>query len=513
MPNISSPVDITMATNARMLHYKNRGKSDKDEIRKKREMEGIQLRKQKRDEHVFKRRNISLEDISDTHVVDIKPIPPEYENRSFLCHIVNSLPTKSPEEQLKTTQIIRKMLSRDLHPPINGIDEIIQAGVVPVFIEFLKREDNPRLQFEACWALTNIASGTKEQTAVVVQAQAIPLFIALLSSPDVEVREQAVWALGNISGDGPNFRDIVLNAGVVTPLIALASGKRTPSMIRNVVWAISNLCRGKSPPPNFDEVKRFLPVLAHMLYNHDPNILADTCWSLSYLADGPNNKIQAVIDSGVCRRVVELLLHPESAIASSALRTVGNIVTGDDVQTQILLQCSVLPSLQLLMRSSNDNIAKESTWAVSNITAGNHNQIQQVMEAGIAPCLIANMCHHDLRVRKEAVWAVTNAASGGTFDHIRFMIKLGCIKPMSDLIAEEDLKTLDVALNGLDLILKLGKIDAERVDDQQNPYALIMEECGGLDKLEALQSHKNHDIYEKSLIILERYFISEEDVN
>lgn len=78
----------------------------------------------------------------------------------------------------------------------------------------------------------------------------------------------------------------------------------------------------------------------------------------------------------VVRRLVELLMHPVPAVQIPALRTIGNIVTGNDDQTQVVLRYGALPSLHMLLSSPRKSIRKETCWTLSNITAGNRDQIQ-----------------------------------------------------------------------------------------------------------------------------------------
>ncbi len=64
----------------------------------------------------------------------------------------------------------------------------------------------------------------------------------------------------------------------------------------------------------------------------------------------------------------------------------------------------------------------------------------------------------EFKSQKEAAWAVTNLTSGGTVEQIAFIVSLGVLKPVCDLLSVKDAKVVRVLLDSITNILNVSNM-------------------------------------------------------
>lgn len=140
-----------------------------------------------------------------------------------------------------------------------------------------------------------------------------------------------------------------------------------------------------------------------------------------------------------------------------ALRTLGNVITGDDSQTQYAIDAGIIPALGFLLDAQHDSARKEAAWAISNITAGTSPQIQAVIDGKLMEKIIYRAANDTFDIRRECIWAISNALSGASTEQVKIMISMGATQALCSILNVNDARTLAITLEGIENLLKKSK--------------------------------------------------------
>lgn len=362
------------------------------------------------------------------------------------------------------------------------------------------------MQCKAAHALSNIVAGTSDRTQMVIDAGAVPMFIHLLNKQSDSMRGHEIWALSNIAGDSIVARDLVLSHGVVPALQNLVQSKQdTPyffTTIRDITWMVTNLCRGK-PSPDIETIKLILILLDRFLPSYDRETVVNVCWTLSYISEGSDAYIQAVLDSGLAPKVMKFLTSDSAAVRNPAIKTIAHLTNGTVSQTQTILDLNLLPLLVRLLLPSDETIYEDISSTIANITAGTVEQIQAVVESGIFPMIIALLTSSKVAVQENIGRSLLTVTTGGTADQIFYLVEKGTIAPLCQVLRSSDTTVISFALDCLHNILKtasshgcLGMVVGKISD------------CGGVQTIEGLRTHEHNAIQAHAIEIVELHLRS-----
>ncbi len=319
---------------------------------------------------------------------------------------------------LEVLTTIRKAVSASNSPPIS---DLLDQKPFPTFIAILEGSSStPNIIFETLWILTSIASGSCEQTAELVNSGALDVSVRFLEHTNIQVSEQVLWLIGNVSGDSVPYRDLLLNAGTGKRLVAaykqvLANESDSKTYTANAAWVCSNLLRGK-PFPAMSLAAPLVDLALDMLKNaQDTADLADVFSSFSYVSESNffaakllklPTFLTALRDRGI--------FSSSSKVQTRALRTLENLVTFDIKLTQIIVDAGFIPVLAQMYQGVNRSaIRREILWTLSNITAGTRAQAQAVFDCAAAKAVMLEGINDSVDIAKEAAVALCNPLTDG----------------------------------------------------------------------------------------------------
>jgi importin subunit alpha-6/7 len=492
-----------------------------DQLRRKREEGLVELRKQKRSQQIAKKRAFQKENI--LKIEDCPSTPAEFftlelnwvssELSNALPLIVNTLiPVKDRilllldyiealsdiSTLFHPIQTLRKILSSEGTPPLNFI---MRTGISTKIVALLNTNCIP-LQTECLWCILNLATGPSHIVKILIEQNVIPALKLLLSSTDQDLLELTVWCIGNLAGDSVYTRDQLID--LVPSLVKLLQ-RIEVSRWKNIMWTLSNLCRGK-PLPGVETTQQVLSIAPLILNTNDEEMLSDCCWALSYISDGVNQRIQDILDLGVLSTLVNLLSSHSTKVTVPCLRTLGNIVTGNDSQTQEVLNLGLVDKIAVYLSSKKVSLKREALWTLSNITAGSDEQINLVLSHPSIHYVVQSLNDSDFEIKKEALWTISNATHAKSPNLVLRVLELGAFPYLCDILSMKDPKVLLVVLEAINNLLRAGNAFDDDSNSKTNEVALKFDEIGGLSKMEELQEHPNVKIYKKVVEIMEEHY-------
>lgn len=279
---------------------------------------------------------------------------------------------QTPNERVKVSGFLVRLFEQLLN----------SSSMMTRVLQCLGIHSVSEIQWEALRIITLFAPGprvpglpeahmlhpTNQHTKNLILASgAAAQIVVLCDSSCLEVRDQALLALGFIARHDPDARSYIVALDCLTPVLRLlkrgveAVVVEVSSLIR-AAWLLSILCGATMPrehaKPLFrqSELVDIADTLARLFALHQQeNLLANCLTSLCFVL--PAMQLDAH-NKWVLDRIIQLINHDNVIVTRAALQTLRHIIWINAAQCQLLTEAGLYGRLCELLLSASDSLVK-----------------------------------------------------------------------------------------------------------------------------------------------------------
>eukprot|EP00388_Colpodella_angusta_P026104 GDKK01004514.1.p1 GENE.GDKK01004514.1~~GDKK01004514.1.p1 ORF type:complete len:547 (+),score=148.73 GDKK01004514.1:1-1641(+) len=399
------------------------------------------------------------------------------------CAMVSS---SDPNVVIKAITGIRYAVSSKASLPLGTLEE---SGALRLICNMFKDDSVPQsVIYECAWVLTNVASGASRFTQIIVREQVAPRCLDLLRRRqefnfNVDVIEQIIWLLGNISGDNSKYNHMLVEQGMLSVLVDITNpivdyylaNRSLPEVMANQTsfLATSTFCMGNifrsSPFPPLEECAIVVHQLVRIMSCGEKEA-AEALWGvchaveeLSYLKAFVEAqllpKLHHFIDRLNCEQSSKLRSDPPD-FALPTIRTIGQIASQDikdvpnvdEILLNLVNEHKLIEVCHKLLTNLKAPIVKEVLWVVSNVAASTNKKLAaEILRSNICYTIIRLMKENKkLAIKRETAWVMQNLMIQKKPIVMKYFIDIDFLNGIKSLLEEPTLQKL-----GMDMLSRM----------------------------------------------------------
>lgn len=263
------------------------------------------------------------------------------------------------------------------------------------------------------WSITrpNSMHHADENRQQLVNANAIPVLVQLLSSPDVDVQYYCTTALSNIAVDTNNRRKLATSETKLVQSLVNLMDSSSPKVQCQAALALRNLASDEKYQLDIVRAQGLNPLLRLLQSSYLPLILSAVA-CIRNISIHPLNE-SPIIEAGFLKPLVDLLGSTDNEeIQCHAISTLRNLAASSDRNKALVLEAGAVQKCKQLVLDVPVTVQSEMTAAIA-VLALSDDLKTHLLNLGVFDVLIPLTHSPSIEVQGNSAAALGNLSSKG----------------------------------------------------------------------------------------------------
>ena len=320
-------------------------------------------------------------------------------------------------------------------------DKFVDLKLIPSLIEIMTKTEDDTIRMNLGHVMISIAKDDKSSTwrVLVEEVDFLPVLVSLVKSKDNAISEKAIEIAGSVADMTTEYRDLLLKAGIIKPLlVVLKDSNTTAGTLESTTSTFARCCRGNLA--DFATSKACLEVLTKLLSNNHEAVVANAANALFHvLNDLSFDEINEVVKGlGFINPLLKLLPNAPHNLQHPVLESLHLIATkGAECIKAISTRKGITQLVKVLSNARDEKIQELACCTISNIISGNKENLQIAIDKNAVPSLVQMLTEQVNR--SHALWCMYQITKTGSADQIKHLLTEDCVNHLCNLLVTDEL--------------------------------------------------------------------------